>query len=38
LINLTARLLHKRCKKSLTSAKLKSLFGQFASETGFTNP
>jgi hypothetical protein len=31
LINLTASLLHKRCKKSLTTAKLKSLFGQFAS-------
>jgi hypothetical protein len=38
LINLTAGLLHKRCKKSLTTAKLKSLFGQFASETGFTHP
>jgi hypothetical protein len=37
LINLTASLLHKRCKKSLT-AKLKSLFVQFASETGFTHP
>jgi hypothetical protein len=38
LINLTASLLQKRCKKSLTTAKLKSLFGQFASETGFTHP
>jgi hypothetical protein len=38
LINLTASLLHKRCKKSLTTAKLKSLFGQFDSETGFTHP
>jgi hypothetical protein len=38
LINLTASLLHKRCKKSLTTAKLKSLFGQFASEKGFTHP
>jgi hypothetical protein len=38
LINLTASLLHKRCKKSLTTAKLKSLFVQFASETGFTHP
>jgi hypothetical protein len=38
LINLTASLLHKRCKKSLTTAKLKSLFLQFASETGFTHP
>jgi hypothetical protein len=38
LINLTARLLHKRCKKSLTTAKLKSLFSQFASVTGFTHP
>jgi hypothetical protein len=31
LINLTASLLHKRCKKSLTTAKLKSLSLQFAS-------
>jgi hypothetical protein len=38
LINLTASLLHKICKKSLTTVKLKSLFGQFASETGFTHP
>jgi hypothetical protein len=38
LINLTASLLHKICKKSLNTAKLKSLFVQFASETGFTHP
>jgi hypothetical protein len=38
LINLTASLLHKRCKKSLTTAKLKSFFVQFASERGFTHP
>jgi hypothetical protein len=37
-INLTASLLHNRCKKSLTTAKLKSLFVQSASETGFTHP
>jgi hypothetical protein len=37
-INLTASLLHKRCKKILTTAKLKSFFLQFASETGFTHP
>jgi hypothetical protein len=38
LINLAASLLHNICKTSLTTAKLKSLFGQFASETGFTHP
>jgi hypothetical protein len=37
-INLTASLLHKRCKKSLMTAKLKSLFVWFSSETGFTHP
>jgi hypothetical protein len=38
LINLTASLLHRRCKKGLTTAKLKSLFSQFYSETGSTHP
>jgi hypothetical protein len=38
LIKLTAILLHKTWKKILTTAKLKSLFVQFASEIGFAHP